>query len=122
MSVFQEPRKFIQVIASLSLLKPEQLGWDPTMRLYLPSRNPCFIHSYDSSVHIEDYRKTTYRTRWAIDMPSPNGMSRETFITRSALSTVKAEVMYGRGTLVWHVVKHSDQGEMKVGCSNVFEN
>lgn len=35
MNVAQEPRKFIQVIASLSVLKPEQLGWDPTMRPYL---------------------------------------------------------------------------------------
>jgi hypothetical protein len=113
-NIAQEPKKFIQVIASLSLLKPEQLGWDPTMRLYLPGRTPSFIHSYDPSVTIEDYRETAYNTRWAIDMPSRDGKSRETFITVRALSIARAEVMCGRGTLVWHVVKHGDQGEGKV--------
>jgi hypothetical protein len=84
------------------------------MKLYLPGRTPNFIHSYDPSVTIEDYRETANDTHWAIDMPSRDGSSRETFITTRALSIARAEVMCGRGTLVWNVVKHSDQGEGKV--------
>ena len=120
MNVAQEPRKFIQVIASLSVLKPEQLGWDPTMKLYLPLRTPKFIHSYDPSVTIEDYCETVYNTRWGIDMPSRDGKSRETFITVRALSVARAEVMCGRGTLVWRVIKHSDQDETKVSVVTAY--
>jgi hypothetical protein len=115
-NVAQEPKKFIHVIASLSLLEPERLGWDPTMRLYLPSRGEPFkfVHSYDPSIQIKDYGDTTYKTLWAIDMPSPDGKSRDTFITVRALSVVRAEVMCGRGTVVWQAVKDGDAS--KAGC------
>jgi len=113
-NVAQEPKKFIQVIASLSLLRPEQLGWDPTMRLYLPSRKNKFVHSYDPSIQIEDYGDTAYKTSWAIKMPSPDGKSRDTFITVRALSVVRAEVMCGRGTVVWQAVRDGDKS--KASC------
>jgi hypothetical protein len=90
------------------------------MKLYLPLRNPPFIHSYDSSVTVDDYLDTAYKTRWAIQMPSRNGGGREIFITVRALSVARAEIMCGRGTVVWHVIKyidpktHGDQNTPKV--------
>jgi hypothetical protein len=78
------------------------------MKLYRPLNFPILIHSYDPNVTIGDYRKTAYDTRWAIEMPSQDGKSRETFVTIRALSILRAEVMCGRGTLVWDVVKLGD--------------
>lgn len=72
------------------------------------------MYSFDPSVTIEDYRETAYYTRWAIDMPSRDGNSRETFITVHALSIARAEVIGGSGIHLWHVVKYGDQGEGKV--------
>jgi hypothetical protein len=83
------------------------------MKLYLPLRNPCFIHSYDPSIYIEDYLATAYRTRWAIEMPSRNGKTREIFISIRALSLRRVEVICGRGTLVWQVFKLGDETKVR---------
>lgn len=83
------------------------------MKLYLPTCNPHFVHSYDASVRIEDYRATAYRTHWAIEMPSKDGQSREYFLTLYALSLKRSEVMCGRGTLIWHVVKCDDETKVR---------
>lgn len=81
------------------------------MTLYLSSRPQPFVYSYDPTIVMEDYRTTAYQTRWAFTMPGKNG--RETFITVRALSIVRAEIMCGRGTLVWHVVKYDEEDEIK---------
>ncbi|KAH9945527.1 hypothetical protein B0H21DRAFT_809283 [Amylocystis lapponica] len=110
-NIHEEPKKFIQVVAALALLNPQRLGWDTSMRLYRPSSPTApFVHSYYRSVRFEHFHGTLDETHWAIDMPSRDGSDRETFISIHRLSMARSEVMHGRATIVWEVVRHNDIG------------
>lgn len=81
------------------------------MELYLP-REDKFISSYKHRFDIANYQDSLYETHWGIDMPSEsNKTKRETFITVRALSVVGAEVMCGRATVVWEVIKHAQKAK-----------
>lgn len=58
-----------------------------------------------------DFRQTPYQTYWAIEMPSRDGKARERFITIHGLSVVRSEIMCGRATLIWEVVKDDELAE-----------
>ncbi|KAH9937956.1 hypothetical protein B0H21DRAFT_894112 [Amylocystis lapponica] len=109
-NIHKEPEKFIQVIAALALLNPEQLGWDTSMKLYRPHFPAPFqlVHSYHESVQFKDFSSTVYETPWAIEMPKRDGSGRETFISVRGLSMTRSEIMHGRATVVWEVVKLAD--------------
>ncbi|KAH9945519.1 hypothetical protein B0H21DRAFT_809280 [Amylocystis lapponica] len=109
-NIHKEPEKFIQVIAALALLNPEQLGWDTSMKLYRPHFPAPFhlVHSYHESVQFKDFSNTVYETPWAIEMPKRDGSGRETFISVHGLSMTRSEIMHGRATVVWEVVKLAD--------------
>lgn len=82
------------------------------MKLYIPSTNE-FKPSYKYLFNIKDFQGDVYNTHWAIEMPvlsdATNGkQERELFITVRALSAVGAEVMCGRATIVWEVIKHRE--------------
>lgn len=99
----------IAVIASSSLLPPFKLGWDPGMELYnYVSKTPC--PSYNHKFSIAEIQGDVYKTRWVITLPGEGGGSAppEKFVTIRALSCARAEVMCGRATLVWEVVKLSE--------------
>ena len=106
----QEPKKFIQVIAALALLPPDRLGYDLSMKLYRPHAKVPFVHSWDPSVTIEDFGMDARKTHWAFEMPSPDGTTRERFISVHALILMRYEIMCGRATLVWECVK--DAGDL----------
>ena len=54
-------------------------------------------------------QRGVYETHWEIDVPSKDGQTRERVITVRALSVNKAEVMCGRATLVWTVVRSHER-------------
>jgi hypothetical protein len=111
LSLFKEPKKFIQVILACSLLPPERMGWDPTMWLCRSPITipPLYVHSYDPRVTLADYRASLYDTHWVMEMPSDvDPTRREKYITVRALSMVQAECMSGSATIVWAVIKLDD--------------
>ena len=56
------------------------------------------------------FGENKYQTRWVIDIPSKGG-KREKVITVGTLSAARSEVMVGRATLVWEVVKYEERME-----------
>ncbi|TFY52615.1 hypothetical protein EVG20_g10477, partial [Dentipellis fragilis] len=103
------PELFIRVIAGMSLLNYEELGWDTTMRIVPPNsdfHNALF--SWAPPI-LNNTVTSPYQMRWAIEMPSRDGSgTRETFLTLKPLSLLRSEVMYGRGSVVWAVCKATD--------------
>ncbi|KIM87929.1 hypothetical protein PILCRDRAFT_814643 [Piloderma croceum F 1598] len=75
------------------------------------------IHSYDPSIGVEDYITMACTTCWAVDMPSQDDKSRDAFITVRTLGAARVEVMSGRETIVWQVIKHSDPNDIKPSSS-----
>ncbi|KAA1475378.1 hypothetical protein DENSPDRAFT_842147 [Dentipellis sp. KUC8613] len=108
-NIHQNPELFIRVIAGMSLMRYEELGWDTTMRIVPPNtdyRNA--LYSWDP-IMLKNTVTSPYQMRWAIEMPSRDGSGRrETFLTLKALSLLRSEVMYGRGSVVWAVCKADD--------------
>lgn len=78
------------------------------MQLYIPRLN-LFVPSYNHDFDIDNYQQDIYKTHWAIEMPGKSkNDERERFITIRALSAVGAEVMCGRATIVWEVIKYDE--------------
>lgn len=112
--LLQNPKAFIRVMAAFSILRPEELGWDPTMRLY---RSPTVsLLPYLVDFEIENYNDSVYHTRWAIEMPGKEPHTRETFITVKCLSAAQADGADGRGTIVWEAVRKEEIGDPKEVC------
>lgn len=67
-----------------------------------------FAFSTDPNVTAEDYKADKYEMQWAIFVPrehygvTPDG---DWYLTTAALSLNRSEVMVGRATLVWRVIK-----------------
>ncbi|THV01440.1 hypothetical protein K435DRAFT_853845 [Dendrothele bispora CBS 962.96] len=97
----QEPELFIRVIGRLSTMSPTELGWDPTMKVYSSDGQHAYSHSLETDGVLKNFVRSTYlyRTRWVIKI---NG---EEYVTIRALSLSRAEVMCGRGQLIWVAVK-----------------
>ncbi|KAK7686662.1 hypothetical protein QCA50_010262 [Cerrena zonata] len=107
----KNPKAFIRVMAAFSILRPEELGWDPTMRIY---RSPTVsLLPYLVDFEIENYNDSVYHTRWAIEMPGKEPHTRETFITVKCLSAAQADGDDGRGTIVWEAVRKEEIGDPK---------
>ncbi|KAA1475370.1 hypothetical protein DENSPDRAFT_873979 [Dentipellis sp. KUC8613] len=108
-NIHRSPELFIRVIAGMSLMKYEELGWDTTMRIVPPNtdyRNA--LYSWSPAM-LKNTVTSPYQMRWAIEMPSRDGTDRrETFLTLKALSLLRSEVLYGRGSVVWAVCKADD--------------
>ena len=51
------------------------------------------------------FKPSLAKTHWEIDVPSRVGGGREKVITLAAISISHAEVMCGRATLVWEVIR-----------------
>jgi hypothetical protein len=103
----QNPREFIHVITSFSSLAAPHIGWDPAMEVYDPvSCITC--PSYKVGINNQIFGENKYLTRWVIDIPSKDG-KREKVVTVRTLSAARSEVMVGRATLVWEVVKYEER-------------
>lgn len=113
---FQEPLKCIQAMAAFATLRADHLGWDSSMRLYCPSGPQPFVHSFDASVTLSSFLGD-HQTRWVVEMPSRDGNSREIFVTTREISVARSDIMLGKATLVWEVVKYAainGDGPMKM--------
>ncbi|KAF5374618.1 hypothetical protein D9615_008972 [Tricholomella constricta] len=111
--VHKEPKRFIQVILGCSILPPERLGWDITMRLCSnPSApEPKYIHSFHKDVAFETYSSDTYTRHWVEMPPNEDQNKRELFMTSRVLSLSKAGCMQGRASVVraaWKVERSED--------------
>ncbi|KAH0588760.1 hypothetical protein J132_05869 [Termitomyces sp. J132] len=114
-NIHKEPKKFIQVILACSMLLPERLGWDITMRIWRePSNNGLsqYLHSFSKEITIDDYANNAHTQQWMIEMPVQdtigNGEMWELFLTTKVLSVVRAECMRGRTIVVWAARKLKD--------------
>ncbi|THU99113.1 hypothetical protein K435DRAFT_837793 [Dendrothele bispora CBS 962.96] len=102
LNIHEEPEAFIRVIASLSTKSYEDLGWDPTMRFFQMDKPHQYSYELDfSKDEIVQYFQNSdrqYSTKWVIKI---NGKE---YVTIRALSLSRAEIMCGRGQLVWLAV------------------
>jgi len=94
------------------MLQAEQLGWDPTMKLY---KSGEALYSYTYPWVDLPKPMTLYHNQWVIKMS--NGQD---FVTVRTISIVGAEIMCGRATVVWEVMKLSDFSEKKVNGEVCF--
>lgn len=112
----QDPKSLIRVMAAFSILRPDELGWDPTMRLYCPPPTLSPL-PYLIDFEIDKYGGSVYDTHWEIEMPGKGGSGpRETFVTVKCLSALQADGAYGRGTIVWEAVRKEDMEDPKEVC------
>ena len=97
----QNPAGFIQVLASLSLLSPEKLGFDPTIKLLVSPNHavPSYMPNED---FIEAYQAGPHNRRWVIRMN--DGME---YVTVESVSS-------GRGSIAWVVVAFNNTEASKV--------
>ncbi|THU97857.1 hypothetical protein K435DRAFT_50180 [Dendrothele bispora CBS 962.96] len=101
LNIHEEPEVFIRVIASLSTKSFEDLGWDPTMRFFQVGKLPQYSYELDFSKNeVVEYFQNSDRqySKWVITIDG-----RE-YVTIRALSLSRAEIMCGRGQLVWSAV------------------
>ncbi|KAF8338591.1 hypothetical protein F5887DRAFT_889803 [Amanita rubescens] len=103
-NIHADPRKFVQVIAAFSILRPCQIGWDPRMKVYDPESGDTRV-SYHVGDETRFFKPNLAKTHWEIDIPSDVKGKREKVITLAALSISRSEVMCGRATLVWEVIR-----------------
>lgn len=96
----------MQIIAAFSLLPPEKLGFDPTIKL-LVSANQAAPSYKPTPQFLKEYEVAPYNRRWVIKMNSG-----KEYVTVRTVSFVQAGFMRGRGPIVWVVVPYGqgDQG------------
>ena len=104
----QDPARFIQVMASFSLLPPEKLGFDPTIKLLVsPSHAvPSYLPNED---FIKAYQAAPHNRQWVITMNDGSE-----FMTVETVSSVRAGFIRGRGSIAWVVVPFNDDEESQV--------
>jgi hypothetical protein len=96
-------------MASFSVLAAHQIGWDPGMEVYDPESDAP-RPSYEIGNDAQIFGENKYQAHWVIDIPSKEG-TRERVVTVRMLSASRSEVMIGRATLVWEVVKYEERLE-----------
>ena len=107
-NIHEKPLDFIQVIAAFSILEPWQIGWDPQMMVYDPKSRESKA-SYEIGQDDEFFQLNLAKTHWEIDIPRPlKEGGHEKVLTLRALSISRSEVMCGRATLVWEVIRKQD--------------
>jgi len=113
----QDPLEFIQVIASFSLLRPEKLGFDPTIKL-LVSPNQAVSSFNPNEEFVRSYQTGPHNRRWVIRMNDGSE-----YVTIETVSSVRAGFLRGRGSIAWVVVPFNfAKDESKVDPSFEFLN
>ncbi|KAI0054947.1 hypothetical protein BV25DRAFT_1922240 [Artomyces pyxidatus] len=72
--VHENPMKFIQIIVGLMYMDPVQLGWDPTMKMYIKDKGGNFLEPPRFSYEITPTKENTikqYETAWLVSMNKP---------------------------------------------------
>ncbi|THH14222.1 hypothetical protein EUX98_g9632 [Antrodiella citrinella] len=121
-----EFQKLVQTIAGLSCLPMEHLGWDMSMCLLLKATHPGkWVFACDNAMaNIDDIGKNVYSSEWAISIPAEDPQQgAKWYLTRSAISLTKAEVMVGRATIVWQVkeLRQDMKGFLEASCAHFVE-
>ncbi|KAF5347042.1 hypothetical protein D9758_011636 [Tetrapyrgos nigripes] len=100
----QDGLLFVRIISRLSTISYDDKGWDNTMRLYRQN-NPIFSHELDTKDLVDDFKDSAYlyKTHWVLEIQG------KTYVTIRALSLSRAEIMCGRGQLVWLAVNAAER-------------
>jgi hypothetical protein len=82
-------------------MTPQQLGFDPSMKLFISPQKQLFSYELELAQLRELFRKSAlyYKLNWMIRIQD------KTYVTIRGLSLSRAEVMCGRGQLVWAAVE-----------------
>ncbi|KAF8495047.1 hypothetical protein BU17DRAFT_59517 [Hysterangium stoloniferum] len=116
-NIHTSPKSLIRVIGSFSILKPHELGWDPSMKIYYPENRPHLsLPSYEFPFERVKMGLSLYRLNWVINSAVAHLGTHEDFLTVHAISIVGSEVMCGRASIVWEVVKLLDRQRRDKVC------
>ncbi|KAG6843019.1 hypothetical protein H0H87_008542, partial [Tephrocybe sp. NHM501043] len=106
-NIHEEPEQFIRVIAGFSLMTAEQLGWDTTMKIYLPLSDKT-IPSYMVGPDCEGINgETPYHIHWVIDVLVDNKI--EQYVSAAVISAMRSAEICTRATVVYEVIKFEDR-------------
>ncbi|KAF8626879.1 hypothetical protein AX15_004649 [Amanita polypyramis BW_CC] len=110
-NIYEQRGRFIQILAAFSMLSPNRIGWDESMKLYQPKTKE-HLESYLVPL---DHKKSLHQLNWVISMPFENDpKAREEFVTIRAIMAAPAQIIYSRATIVWEVVRLRDIEEKKL--------
>ncbi|KAG6907584.1 hypothetical protein DXG01_008341 [Tephrocybe rancida] len=99
-----DPKRFIRVLAGLSRMRPEELGWDTSMKIYLPSLDNV-ASSYDVGPNFQGvYGKSRYHVHWVIDVVVDDKIVK--YVTVSIISDIRSAEICGRATVVYEVIEY----------------
>ncbi|TFY73880.1 hypothetical protein EWM64_g10132, partial [Hericium alpestre] len=116
--VHKAPTMFISIIVGFLLKNPEELGWDPTMQMYVedpkvPGRRGG-VPSYLLGENKSSVNKNAYEQMWIVEMPEPGSpTATEKFVLFRALSLARSEMLRGRATRIWKAWKLKDMDLLK---------
>ncbi|TFK65614.1 hypothetical protein BDN72DRAFT_845290 [Pluteus cervinus] len=99
--IHKNPKDFIRIIAGCVLSPPSQLGWDLSMKLWIPQLGQ-FMHSYSKYLLFSHFHQLEYRLSWVIIIAD------DRYVTIETLSARQSEVMVGRTSVIWAAVRLGD--------------
>ncbi|KAG6908722.1 hypothetical protein DXG01_003567 [Tephrocybe rancida] len=102
-----EPERFIDILAGLSCMQPEDLGWDTAMKIYLPISDKT-VPSYEVGPKFQGiYGNTQYHAHWVIDVVVDSKVVE--YVTLSIISATRSVEICGRATVVYEVIKYEEK-------------
>ncbi|KAG6908724.1 hypothetical protein DXG01_003569 [Tephrocybe rancida] len=106
-NIHKDPKRFIRVLAGLSRMRPEELGWDTAMKMYLPSLDDV-TSSYNVGPKFQRvYGNSRYHTHWVIDVVVGDEVVK--YVTVSIISAPRSGEICGRATVVYQVIKYEER-------------
>ncbi|KAG6908725.1 hypothetical protein DXG01_003570 [Tephrocybe rancida] len=106
-NIHDEPQRFIDILAGLSCMQPEDLGWDTTMKIYLPISDKT-VPSYEVGPNFQGvYGNTRYHAHWVIDVVVGGKVVK--YVTVSIISAIRSAEICGRATVVYEVIKYEER-------------
>ncbi|KAI0073049.1 hypothetical protein K474DRAFT_1711083 [Panus rudis PR-1116 ss-1] len=109
-------KTFIRVIAGLEMKSPEELGWDPSMKL-IPKNTDWFRLDrlvFKETYHVDPESKTDGPHYLVMQIPKPDskkyasygdGAEMESFVLHEPISLNRGRVIVGRATRIWRAWK-----------------
>ncbi|KAG6848401.1 hypothetical protein H0H93_000496 [Arthromyces matolae] len=113
------PQKLIQLIAGFSIMTPEQLGWDTSMKIYRFHSDEDPAHadvkpSYEVATQFQDQlqvNQSRYEIHWVIDVEEAGNT--EQYVTVSTVSAIRSAEICSRATIVFEVIKFKERRDPK---------
>ncbi|KAI0072498.1 hypothetical protein K474DRAFT_1711527 [Panus rudis PR-1116 ss-1] len=118
-NMHEEPKKFIRLIAGLEFKSPQDLGWDPTMKLVPESTNWSRLDEVvlKETYDVDPESPTDGAHHLVIQMPKPDAKKHasydknsemESFVIDKPISLNRGRVIIGRATRIWSAWKVDD--------------